>query len=285
LARPLTIVAGKGGVGKTTVACAIAIDSADRGHRTLLVSTDPAPSIADALGQTIGDDAVPVDGASGLMARQMDATAAFVRFRAEYQDRVDALFSGLVAHGMDATHDRTVLRDLLTLGPPGIDEVYALSVLGDALVDAAFDHIIVDPAPTGHLLRLLDMPAIALDWTHRLMRLMLKYKEVVALGESATELLGFAKRTRALATLLRDPARCAVIAVGLDEPLVRGESERLVAELATRGLAVSAFIWNRGTGTPDPLAIDGTIPQLRAPAAPVVGVTELRRWRAGWSRR
>ncbi len=280
---PLTIVAGKGGVGKTTVACALAIRSADDGQRTLLVSTDPAPSVADALDQPIGDDEIPVDGAPGLVARQMDATAAFVRFRTEYQGRIDDVFSGLTSRGLDAAHDRTVLRDLLSLAPPGIDEVYALSVLGDALAGGAFDRIIVDPAPTGHLLRLLDMPSVALDWTHRLMRLMLKYKEVVTLGDSAQELLGFAKRTRALESLLHEPTQCAVIAVGLDEPLVRAESERLAAELGARGLSVAAFVWNRCAEQPTPLPVDRAISQLAAPIGSVVGVTDLRRWSALWT--
>ncbi len=113
------------------------------------------------------------------------------------------------------------MRDLLALAPPGVDELFALSVLGDALADGRFARIVVDPAPTGHLLRLLEMPAIALDWTHRLMRLMLKYRDVVGLGDAAAELLDFAKRTRALDGLLHDRERAGVMLVTLDEPVVR----------------------------------------------------------------
>src|SRR5439155_1527968 len=83
--------------------------------------------------------------------------------------------------------------------PPGIDELYALSVVGESV--PRFSSVIVDPAPTGHLLRLIEMPAIALDWTHRLMRLLLKYKDIAGLGETAQDLLDFAKRTRALTAL------------------------------------------------------------------------------------
>ncbi|HVX40054.1 MAG TPA: TRC40/GET3/ArsA family transport-energizing ATPase, partial [Gemmatimonadaceae bacterium] len=175
LVRTLTVVAGKGGVGKSTVACALAIAAADAGDGdVLLVSTDPAPSLADALGETDApwareDAEHRLAGVPRLVVRQMDAGAAFARVRDEYQERIDALFDALVGRGVDVAQDRAILRDLMALAPPGIDEVFALSVLGDALAEGRFARIVVDPAPTGHLLRLLDMPAVALDWSHRLM--------------------------------------------------------------------------------------------------------------------
>jgi arsenite-transporting ATPase len=73
----------------------------------------------------------------------------------------------------------------------------------------------VDPAPTGHLLRLLEMPQLALSWSHQLMRLLLKYKDVTGLGDTARELLELSRDLRALDALLRDPLRCGVIVVAL----------------------------------------------------------------------
>ena len=281
--RTLTIVGGKGGVGKTSVACALAIE-ASGSARVLLVSTDPAPSIGDALGQPIGDAEMAVAGAGRLVARQMDAEAAFARLRTDYQERVDALFEGLIGRGVDVAHDRAVIRDLMTLAPPGIDELYALASLGETLEESRFDIIVVDPAPTGHLLRLLEMPALALDWSHRLLRLMLKYREVVGLGETAQELLAFAKRTRAVQALLGDPARSGLFAVALDEPLVRGETSRLVAAVHARGVAVIGLLWNRTTQVPAPLSMPGNAPQFVSASIspPPTGVDALRRWRAGW---
>lgn len=281
--RQLTIVGGKGGVGKTSAACALALDAADS-VRVLLVSTDPAPSVADALAQPIGDAEVPVAGASRLTARQMDAEAAFERLRADYQERVDALFEGLVGRGLDAAHDRAVVRDLMTLAPPGIDELYALASLGETLADARFDLVVVDPAPTGHLLRLLEMPALALDWSHRLLRLMLKYREIVGLGETAGELLAFAKRTRAVQALLADPTRSGIFVVALDEPLVRGETARLLAAVTSRGMGVIGLLWNRTGGTPAPLSMPQDAPQFVSAAImpPPTGVAALRRWRESW---
>ena len=281
--RTLTIVGGKGGVGKTSAACALALEAAETA-RVLLVSTDPAPSIADALGQPIGDSEVAVAGANALTARQMDAEAAFARLRSDYQDRVDALFEGLTGRGVDVAHDRAVVRDLMRLAPPGIDELYALASLGDTLEAARFDIIIVDPAPTGHLLRLLEMPALALDWSHRLLRLMLKYREVVGLGETAQELLAFAKRTRSVQALLKDRERAGLFAVALDEPLVRGETSRLVAAVDARGVAVIGLLWNRAMRVPAPLSLPGGAPQFVSGSIvpPPTGPGALRRWRDSW---
>ena len=285
LTRELTIVGGKGGVGKTTVSCALAIASAEAALPTLLVSTDPAPSIADALSQPIGEVEQSVRDVPGLVARQMDASAGFARFRAEYESRIDALFGSMVSRGVDVAHDRAIMRDLLALAPPGVDEVYALSELGETLAEHRFARVIVDPAPTGHLLRLLSMPSLALEWSHRLMRLMLKYKEIAGLGDAAGELLAFAKRTRALETLLHDPARAGLVLVALDEPLVRLESERLERAVRQRDIDIIAIVWNRTTdAAPLPTTVGTT--QLCAPLASeshsTIGVNAIRAWSERW---
>ena len=278
----VTIVGGKGGVGKTTTSIALAIKSADEKHKTLLVSTDPAPSIGDALDLPIGDEEVPI--IDNLVARQIDATGAFSAFRNSYRERIDELFEGLAGRGVDIAHDREIIRDLLALAPPGVDELYALTVLGEELEKGKFDRIIIDPAPTGHLLRLLDMPQLAVAWSHQLMRMMLKYKEVVGLGEAAQDLLTFAKRTRALDERFHDPVRSATIVVALDEPLVREETSRLVGELAARGLPISAILWNRGFSRTPALPTDASIPQLFAPpvAPEPVGIDAIRSWTRTW---
>jgi arsenite-transporting ATPase len=284
LLYPLTIVAGKGGVGKTTVAAALAIGAAER-HKTLVVSTDPAPSLGDALAQKIPDADTPVAGASNLFARQMDASAAFSRLRSEYESRVDALFDALVAKGVNMTHDRAIARDLLALAPPGVDEVYALSLLSDALFKDRYERVIVDPAPTGHLLRLLEMPQLALAWTHQLMRLMLKYKDVAGLGETAQELLEFARNLRAVDALLRDQARCALVLVTLNEPVVRAETERLFTEVRERGVSVAGVILNRASPSDRAtLPVTDAPVHFEAPAVepPPIGVVALRRWTRSW---
>ncbi len=287
-ARPFTIVGGKGGVGKTSVACALALCTARVEGPVFIVSTDPAPSVADALAQPVGDSEVEITGAVGVVARQMDAAAAFQRMRTAYTERIDKMFDSLVGSGMDAAHDRRILRDLLALAPPGIDELYALASLGATLAEERHAVVIVDPAPTGHLLRLIEMPAVALEWSHRLMRLMLKYRELVALGDAAEELLAFARRTRALGELLQDPARAGLLVVALDEPLVRAETARLIEAARARGLDVMGVLWNRASRRPPPLALPLTggrppsqfVGEVVDP--PPRGVDALRAWGAAW---
>jgi arsenite-transporting ATPase len=287
---PFTIVGGKGGVGKSTIATALAIAAVDATHEpTLLVSTDPAPSIADALGATNEDWARAdrehaVADVPGLVVRQLDAAAAFARLRDEYQSRIDALFDALTGRGVDFAADHAIVRDLLSLAPPGIDELFALSSLGDALAEGRFTRIIVDPAPTGHLLRLLDMPAIALDWTHRLMRLMLKYRDIVGLGDTAQELLTFARRTRALDELLHTPGAGAIVIATLNEPVVRAETTRLARAVTSRGIDLAAVIWNRVTNMPEPLPDSLAPRQFFAGEAspPPIGVDAIRTWARSW---
>jgi arsenite-transporting ATPase len=288
LLRTLTIVGGKGGVGKTTVSCALAL-SAALNHptdATLLVSTDPAPSIGDALGirdtRWAHDKPERLTGIPQLAIWQMDATTAFRELRERYQDRIDTVFDSLMGRSIDIAHDRAILRDLLSLAPPGVDELYALVSLGDALEDRRYARIVVDPAPTGHLLRLLQMPALAIEWSHRLMRLMLKYKEVASLGEAAQDLLNFSRRTRALDDLLHDPARAGVILVSLGEPVVTSETARLAELLQATGVAVLCEIWNRVTAH----VASGPVPVFIAPesARPLIGVDAIREWSRTWRR-
>jgi arsenite-transporting ATPase len=286
LGLELLIVGGKGGVGKTTTACSLAISAADAGKKVLLVSTDPAPSIGDTLGLEIGDAETTIAGCPMLIARQIDATTAFKTFRDTYQARIDDLFAGIAGKGVDIAHDRDILRDLLSLAPPGIDEVYALAVLGEEVESRRFDQVVIDPAPTGHLLRLLDMPGLAVSWSHQLMRMMLKYQQVVGLGDAAQDLLDFARRTRALDRQLHDPARAGTMLVALNDPLVRDETERLASALAERQLPISGMIWNRSETVPQALPVDASIPQFFAPdlAPPPAGLADLRAWTSQWGR-
>jgi anion-transporting ArsA/GET3 family ATPase len=132
------------------------------------------------------------------------------------------------------------------------------------------------------------MPAIALDWTHQLMRLVLRYRELGALGDLGADLLSLAKRIRAVGALLRDPDQASLIVVSLDEPLVHLETRPLTDAVGALGLRISAVIWNRS-------APERTLPQLPLPAAAAAaqlvafetqpsprGVTAIRRWAGTW---
>jgi arsenite/tail-anchored protein-transporting ATPase len=230
----LVLFGGKGGVGKTTCAAAFALERAAEGARVLLLSTDPAHSLGDAFDEAIGDPGREV--APGLHARELDADRAFARERDRYREAVDDLFDALRGEAsFDATFDRVVVQDLIDLAPPGLDELFALGVLVDEL--PRFDCVVVDTAPTGHALRLLELPDKALGWVHAILEILLKYRRVVGLGDLARTLTGTARDLRHLGDLLRDPARCRFVPVTRAAELPRIETERLLRAL--RRLKVS----------------------------------------------
>jgi arsenite/tail-anchored protein-transporting ATPase len=246
----LLAFAGKGGVGKTSAATAVALGLATRRPeaKLLLLSTDPAHSLADVLGVPLGDDERPVPGVPGLVARELDAEASFRVRRERYEKAVDELFDGLLRGSrFDVAYDREVVRELMELAPPGLDEVFGVLTLIDSLFRAhppPYDLVVVDTAPTGHALRLLAMPAGALEWVHALLAILLKYRAVLGLGDLASDLLDVARELRDLAALLRDATRTRVVAVTRPAALPRLETVRLLRGLRRLDIAVGGIIVN-----------------------------------------
>ena len=148
----LLLFTGKGGVGKSTHALAAAVRSARAGRRTLVVSTDTAHSLADALGVPVGSEPTPV--APGLHVQQVDPQR---RFEESWQEVQSYLLSVLEVAGVDPleAEELTVL--------PGAEEVLALLELRRHAVSGAWDAVVVDCAPTAETLRLLALPE-ALGW-------------------------------------------------------------------------------------------------------------------------
>ncbi|MBX3201222.1 MAG: TRC40/GET3/ArsA family transport-energizing ATPase [Labilithrix sp.] len=319
----VVFVGGKGGVGKTTVAAATAIELAEArpDARVLVLSTDPAHSLGDALDVLVTDEARAVEGGPpNLEARELDAARAWEVERVRYRAAVDDLFASIFRGRMDATFDRAVLEDLLDLAPPGIDELLALVTLLDAVVDVGpafagaapaararrggYDLVVVDTAPTGHTLRLLALPASALEWVHALMSVILKYRSVIGLGELASDLTILARRLRALVALLTDPGRCAFVIATRPAALPRLETERLARGLGHLRVPLTAIVANAVT-TPSCARCSEVAKAERAEldrltrlaarassagrliVAPAVhpgprGVAQLRRWRGAW---
>jgi arsenite/tail-anchored protein-transporting ATPase len=231
---------------------ALALAAHDPARRVLLLSTDPAHSVGDVLDMPVGDDERPVPGAQGrLVARELDAERAFAVRRDHYRNAVDELFDALLGGSrFDVAYERAVVRQLIDLAPPGLDELFAVLAVIDALRPstpggpARHDTVVVDTAPTGHALRLLDMPAAALEWVHALLAILLKYRKVVGLGELAADLLEVARDLRELQMLLHDPERAGFVAVTRPTELPRLETERLLERLAALGIHVPALIVN-----------------------------------------
>jgi arsenite/tail-anchored protein-transporting ATPase len=250
--RRLLVFGGKGGVGKTTAAATAALARAadGRGGRVLLLSADPAHSLGDALSVRLGDDERAVPGASPrLRARELDADRALAAARARYRGAVDQLFDALRGgSNLDPAFDRAVMQDLIALAPPGIDELFALAAVTDALTQersaGAPSTVVLDTAPTGHALRLLALPDAAREWIQALLSVLLKYRQVVGLGQLAQELVDLSKQLRTLEALLRDPARTAFVAVTRPADLPRRETARLLDQLDAMGIPVAGLLVN-----------------------------------------
>jgi len=245
----LVLLAGKGGVGKTTCAAALAVALGGRApaRRVLVLSTDPAHSLGDVLEMPVDDDVRQVRaGSRAFSAREVDAGRLLTARRAAYLDAVQEVFDALRGgSSFDPAFDRVVVEDLIDLAPPGIDELFGMLAVIEALgANGPFDTVVVDTAPTGHALRLLQMPDAALEWVHAFMTILLKYRKIIGLGDFGADLLGLSRDLRRLQALLHDRERTRAFAVTRAAELPRLETGRLVKELTRLGIPPAGVIVN-----------------------------------------
>ncbi|HET9225834.1 MAG TPA: ArsA family ATPase, partial [Thermoanaerobaculia bacterium] len=265
---------GKGGVGKTTCAAAAALVLAES-QDVLLLSTDPAHSLADVLDIPLGNDERPVPNAPRLWARELDADAAFEAWRGRHHDELGSVL------GAFAGESREAVEKLLDITPPGLDEMVALASILDATEEDRL--VVVDTAPTGHALRLLEAPELALEWDRALLSILLKYREAMGLGRLAEELVELSRSLKRLLTLLRDPVRTRFVAVTRTGELPRRETVRLLDELKRLSISVPTVIVNAGTPEDTPGGWEGCA-IITAPAVhpPPRGAEALAAWARAW---
>ena len=242
---------GKGGVGKTTTSAATAALAARRGLKTLVLSTDPAHSLADALGVPLGSEPTEIpfpDGAAGLYGQQVDTQRAFEN---SWRDVQHYLREVLEQGGVDPleAEELTVL--------PGADEVLALLELRDQAESGRWDVIVVDCAPTAETLRLLALPG-ALGWymervfprERRMVRsLRPVLSQLAGLPMPPDKVFAAVERLHAellaVQSLLADPARSSVRLVLTPEAVVVAEARRTLTSLSLYGYRVDGVVANR----------------------------------------
>lgn len=242
----IILVTGKGGVGKTTVAAATALASADAGYRTLVTSTDPAHSLSDAIALGLGSDPTAVQAL--LDGQQIDTQRQLDRYWGSIRRQLMDVLDWGGAEGIEA-------EEFLVF--PGMDELFALLEVDRHARSGVYDVIVVDCAPTAETLRLLSLPEV-LSWyfekvmptERRLMRaarpllsrltdLPLPQDEVFSAAQSIFESIDDVKR------LMSDPAVTSARLVVNPEKMVIDEARRTYSYLGLFGYGVDGVVVNR----------------------------------------
>jgi arsenite-transporting ATPase len=244
--KRLLVFAGKGGVGKTTLACATALRMAKArtNKEVFLFSTDPAHSLSDCLGKQIGPE--PTCLAPGLTAMEIDAQAEFEALKEQYAEELGR-FLGAISPNLDLTFDRDVMERVMDLSPPGLDEVMALTVCMGFLAQDRYHVFVLDSAPTGHLIRLLETPELIEQWLKLIFNLFLKYKRVLRIPGITRRLVQISKDVKQLRTLLADKDRAALFAVTILTEMAYEETKDLVDACKRMRINVPMLFLNLAT--------------------------------------
>jgi len=245
--RKIVIFGGKGGVGKTTAAAAFALAAAKASpeKKMLVFSTDPAHSLSDSFNEEIGEQKYGVAGQANLEGMEIDPGKWFEDLKQRYRMWTDELFDSLSGGSrMEIKFDREAMRELVELTPPGIDEIAALGTISDLLDLEQYQTIVLDTAPTGHLIRFLELPQVALSWIRTFIKLLLKYKDVMRANQVAEELVAMSKSIKKMLALLADPERCEFVGVAIPERMSLAETVDLAKSLEKLKVPMSKLLIN-----------------------------------------
>ncbi len=242
----ILLFTGKGGVGKTTVSAATALSCADQGQRTLVLSTDPAHSLADAFDSDLGS--TPTRIADHLEGMQLDATERLAEVWGEVQRYIAELLAWAGVDGIEAEELSVI---------PGLDEVFSLGDIRAAAESGRYDLVVVDCGPTAETIRFLSLPEI-LSWyiervvpiekrvTGLLRPLLGAVTNLPIAGDSVFDAATrFQAQLAGVRELLTDGERASVRLVVNPERMVIAEARRTAMYLNLFGYHLDAVIANR----------------------------------------
>jgi arsenite-transporting ATPase len=259
---------GKGGVGKTTMAAATALSSAAGGASTLVVSTDPAHSLSDTLETRIPPTPTRIREDLPLWAAEIDPDDAMgegmfgteedpLGGMGEMGDQMGPM-GDMLGGGEDGDEGMGGMAGMMGMGGsmPGADEAVAMRQLLEYLDDPRFDRVIVDTAPTGHTLRLLELPELMDSMVGKVMKMRQRMqgmfdglKGMFGGGsdepDPSADLEALQDRIERLRGVLRDPDQTDFRVVMIPEEMSVVESERLVDQLASFEIPVQTLVVNR----------------------------------------
>lgn len=239
---------GKGGVGKTSCAGAMAVLSANRGFRTLVLSTDPAHSLSDSFDQDLsGGEIVPIKGFNNLWGLEINTEKGM-------QDFQQTL--GQTGLGPEAEMATSLLGDMSGMSPPGSDEAMAFGKILEFIDDVSYDRVIFDTAPTGHTLNLLELPDQLDSWLGKLLTMRQRLSSMMGglramLGgaqqeDNSWEMLQQTKeKIRAAREQLSDPNMTQFVIVMISEAMAILETQRLLTSLNKWNIPADHIVVNQ----------------------------------------
>lgn len=240
----IILFTGKGGVGKTTVAAATAIKAAKGGLKTLIISTDPAHSLSDALGYTLEPE--PLEVHENLYAQELDVYYSMQKY---WQNIRQLMLSVFRWHGVE-----TVLAEEMS-ALPGMEEASAFLWIEKYYSEKTFDLIVIDSAPTGETLTLLTLPQVTKWWVTKALPLqrfairnigkIARFTTGIPIDKGYEELEKIFDKLEVIQKIFADHDICSIRLVTNPEKMVINESKRAYTYLNLYGYNVDAIIVNR----------------------------------------
>ena len=249
----LSFFIGKGGVGKTTLACATALRLASSPPEHLrrgvmLFSLDPAHSLSPCLQVKVGPK--PKKITPHLTAVEIDPDSEFQALRRQARADVERFLRSAFSN-IDLAFDREVLERMIDLSPPGLDEIIALTHAMDLAGADQYDQLVIDAAPSGHFIRFMELPDLITEWLKVIFGVLLKYRNIFGLPAFSRRLVKISRSIKALAAELRDPARSSLCVVTIPTEMAFEETRDLVATCLAMGFHVPTLFINLATPLSD----------------------------------
>jgi len=241
------MIGGKGGVGKTTCASAIALHFALQGKKTLVISSDPTPSLSDIFEVEIGDQETPISNVNNLFGIEISSEVVLKKWKERFGPEIYEVVSSFASVDYDFVE--------YIGGAPGIEEEYMLSYILELVEGRQYDLVVWDTAPAGHTLRLLHLPQIflkhleaATKFYMNLYSYLEKLKETVKLKKGKRSLLeiisGWEDLAEKVVNFIRDPQKSEFIIVTIPEALGVKQTERIIRDFDEYQLKVNYLIVN-----------------------------------------
>jgi len=245
--KNLIMIGGKGGVGKTTCASAIALHFSEKGKKTLIISSDPTPSLSDIFEMEIGDRETPIKNAKDLFGIEISSEVVLKKWKERFGPEIYEVVSSFASLDYDFV-------DYIG-GAPGIEEEYMLNYILELVEGGQYDLVVWDTAPAGHTLRLLHLPQIFLRHLEAATKFYMnlysyfeKLKEAVKLKKGKRSLLeiisGWEDLAEKVVNFIRDPQKSEFIIVTIPEALGVRQTERIIKDFDEYQLVVHYLIVN-----------------------------------------